>query len=175
MLCVTDAPRGATISPNLLPSAPFSRHVVAVAPREATPLHPEELAEATDAQAEPGRKPRALVVDDAPDVTEMMAILLQYAGYDVVTVFSAQQALEAVGAEQFDVMISDIGMPGMNGYELAEAVRQMPDYQATPMIAVTGFTIYDDRERALKSGFNAFLTKPINPKDLINLVKSLSA
>lgn len=118
-------------------------------------------------------RPRALVVDDAPDVTEMLAILLQYAGYDVVTVYSGPQALSAARAERFDVVVSDIGMPGMNGYELAEAVRALPDYQATPMIAVTGFTMYEDRDRALSSGFNAFLTKPINPRDLINIVERL--
>jgi CheY-like chemotaxis protein len=118
-------------------------------------------------------RPRALVVDDAPDVTEMLAILLQYAGYEVVMVYSGPQALNAARAERFDVVVSDIGMPGMNGYELAEAVRALPDYQATPMIAVTGFTMFEDRERALRSGFNAFLTKPINPRDLINLVERL--
>jgi CheY-like chemotaxis protein len=118
-------------------------------------------------------RPRALVVDDAPDVTEMLAILLQYAGYEVVTVYSGPQALVAARREQFDVVVSDIGMPGMNGYELAEAVRALPAYQATPMIAVTGFTMYEDRDRALRSGFNAFLTKPINPRDLIQLVERL--
>jgi CheY-like chemotaxis protein len=118
-------------------------------------------------------KPRALVIDDAPDVTEMLAILLQYAGYEVVTVYSGAQALEAVRVEQFDVVVSDIGMPGMNGYELAEAIRRMPGYQAIPMIAVTGFTMYEDRDRALQCGFNAFLTKPINPRDLVNLVERL--
>jgi CheY-like chemotaxis protein len=118
-------------------------------------------------------KPRALVVDDAPDVTEMLAMLLRFAGYDVVTVFSAPDAYDTARSEQFDVVVSDIGMPGMNGYELAERLRALPDYTAVPMIAVTGFAMYDDRDRALESGFNAFLTKPINPSDLINLVKRL--
>ena len=118
-------------------------------------------------------KPRALVVDDAPDVTEMLAMLLRFAGYDVVTVFSATDAYDTARSEQFDVVVSDIGMPGMNGYELAERLRALPAYGATPMIAVTGFAMYDDRDRALDSGFNAFLTKPINPTDLINLVKRL--
>jgi CheY-like chemotaxis protein len=126
-----------------------------------------------DAPREMQGKPRALVIDDAPDVTEMLAILLQYAGYEVVMVYSGAQALAAVRAERFDVLLSDIGMPGMNGYELAEAVRALPEYQATPMIAVTGFTMYEDRERALQCGFNAFLTKPINPRDLLNLVERL--
>lgn len=126
-----------------------------------------------DATRETQNKPRALVIDDAPDVTEMLAILLQYAGYEVVMVYSGAQALNAARAERFDVLVSDIGMPGMNGYELAEAVRALPEYQFTPMIAVTGFTMYEDRDRALESGFNAFLTKPINPRDLLTLVERL--
>lgn len=134
------------------------------------PRHPSSFND--EPQLKPD-KPRALIVDDAPDVTEMLAILLQYAGYEVVTVYSGAQALSAARAGQFDVLVSDIGMPGMNGYELAEALRALPDYQVTPMIAVTGFTMYEDRDRALRSGFNAFLTKPINPHDLINLVERL--
>ncbi|HYN84844.1 MAG TPA: response regulator [Pyrinomonadaceae bacterium] len=128
---------------------------------------------AADAAARGLGRPRALVVDDAPDVTEMIAMLLRYAGYDVVTTFSAPDALDAARDESFDVVVSDIGMPGMNGYELAEHLRRLPSYAAVPLIAVTGFAMYDDRERALDSGFNAFLTKPINPMDLIDLVKSL--
>lgn len=118
-------------------------------------------------------KPRALVVDDAPDVTEMIAMLLRYGGYDVVTVFNATDAFDAARGEQFDVIVSDIGMPGMNGYQLAEALRALPAYKAVPLIAVTGFAMYDDRQRAFDSGFDAFLTKPINPMDLIDLVKRL--
>lgn len=118
-------------------------------------------------------KPRALVVDDAPDVTEMLAMLLRYAGYDVVTVFSARDALDTARNEQFDVVVSDIGMPEMNGYELAVALRALDDYRTVPMVAVTGFAMYDDRDRALESGFNAFLTKPINPMDLIDLIRRL--
>jgi CheY-like chemotaxis protein len=121
------------------------------------------------------QKLRALVVDDAPDVTEMLAMVMRFAGYDVVTVFSANDALETARSEQFDVVVSDIGMPGMNGYELAEAIRTLPDYTGVPLIAVTGFAMYDDRDRALASGFNAFLTKPINPMDLIDLVRQLGS
>src|SRR5918911_3254697 len=118
-------------------------------------------------------KPHALVVDDAPDVTEMVAMLLRYAGYDVVTAYSGTQALDAARREQFDALVSDIGMPGMNGYELAQQVRALPGYEHVPMIAVTGFTMYDDRDRALASGFNAFLTKPISPNDLLNMLAGL--
>jgi two-component system, chemotaxis family, CheB/CheR fusion protein len=116
------------------------------------------------------RKPRALVVDDARDVTEMIAMFLQHAGYEPVMAFNAKEALDAARTGQFDVIISDIGMPEMNGYELAVALRQLPSYRTVPMIAVTGFSMYDDRGRALQSGFNAHLTKPISPAVLLELI-----
>lgn len=125
-----------------------------------------------DMEAKKG-KPLALVVDDAPDVTEMIGMLMRFAGYEVVMALGAAEAFDAARQSRFDVVISDIGMPGMNGYELAEALRALPAYASVPLIAVTGFSMYDDRERALGSGFNDFLTKPINPTDLIDTVKRL--
>jgi two-component system CheB/CheR fusion protein len=103
----------------------------------------------------------------------MIAMLLRHAGYDVVPVFSAMEALNAARIEQFDVVVSDIGMPEMNGYELAENLRALPDYESVPLIAVTGFSLHDDRNQALNAGFNHFLAKPINPISLIELVEGL--
>lgn len=117
--------------------------------------------------------PRALVVDDAPDVVEMLAMLLRRSGYEVVAASSAPDALNAAQDGLFDVVVSDIGMPGMDGYELALALRALPDYASVPMIALTGFAMYADRDRALAAGFNAFLTKPINPMVLVELIESL--
>ena len=131
------------------------------------------LPESGAGEKENERRPRALVVDDAPDVTEMIAMFLQYAGYDAVMTFSAPEALAAAQSEQFEVIVSDIGMPGMNGYDLAVALRSLPEYKTVPLIAVTGFSMYDDRGRALASGFDAHLTKPINPMTLLDLIKSL--
>ena len=116
---------------------------------------------------------RVLVVDDAPDVTEMLALVMSHAGYQVAMAFSAAEAFDAARGGHFDAVISDIGMPGMNGYQLAEALRALPGYESTPLIAVTGFTMYEDRERARAAGFDGFLTKPINPSDLIDAVKRL--
>lgn len=134
----------------------------------------ERAASRSDAPEKSGRKPRALVVDDAPDVTEMIAMFLRHAGYEPVMAFNATEALAAARTGQFDVIVSDIGMPGMNGYELAVALRELPSYSTTPMIAVTGFSMYDDRGRALQSGFNAHLTKPINPMVLLELIERLT-
>jgi CheY-like chemotaxis protein len=119
------------------------------------------------------RKPHALIVDDAPDVLEMLAILLRHDDYEVTTATSAAEALAAAQSERFDIIVSDIGMPEMDGYQLAIALRSLPGYRGVPMVAVTGFALYDDRERALKSGFDAHLTKPINPISLLDLLAGL--
>ena len=129
-------------------------------------------AAAASNEARPARL-RVLVVDDAPDVTEMIATLIRFAGYDVTTALSAPEAFDAARQDHFDAVVSDIGMPGMNGYQLAEALRALPEYASTPLVAVTGFTMYDDRERARLSGFDDFLSKPINPSDLLDTLKRL--
>jgi len=114
-----------------------------------------------------------LVVDDVPDVTEMIGLLLKHAGYEVSTADSARSALRLARKKNYDLVISDIGMPEMNGYELAEALRGLTNYNKTPMIAVTGYSEYDDRGRAVKAGFNVHLTKPIEPAQLLNLMNEL--
>ena len=115
----------------------------------------------------------ALVVDDVSDVTEMLSVLLSHAGYEVVTALSAHGALDAVHKQRFDVIISDIGMPEMNGYQLAREIRALPGYDTVPMIAVTGYSMFDDRERSLNAGFSAHLTKPIEPRALLDLIETL--
>ena len=118
-------------------------------------------------------KHSVLVVDDVPDVTEMIGLFLKHAGYEVATADSAPAALRLAYERAFDVIISDIGMPEMNGYELAESLRRRAEYQGIPIIAVTGYSEYDDRGRALRSGFNAHLTKPIDPSELLQLMNEL--
>jgi len=121
----------------------------------------------------PEGKPKALVVDDVADVTDMLSIFLGLAGYEVITAHSAVSAIAEAQTQQFDVVISDIGMPQMNGYELAEKLRTLPGYEDVPLVAVTGFSMYDDRERSMQSGFNAHLTKPIDPNVLFQLIERL--
>jgi CheY-like chemotaxis protein len=119
------------------------------------------------------RKRTALVVDDVSDVTEMLSVVLSHAGYSVVTASSAPQALSAANKFQFDVIISDIGMPVMNGYQLARELRQLPGYENVPLVAVTGYSMFDDRERSKSAGFNAHMTKPIDPSALLELIEQL--
>ena len=124
-------------------------------------------------RAEPRARRTALVVDDVADVTEMLAVVLTHAGYSVVTAASAPAALKAARERQFDVIISDIGMPEMNGYQLAEALRTLPGYETVPMVAVTGYSMFDDRRRSLTSGFTEHVTKPIDPRSFLELIEQL--
>ena len=148
------------------------RSAAAPAPRNTGQTGAGLRAAAQSDEVRPARL-RVLVVDDAPDVTEMIATLIRFAGYDVTTALSAPEAFDAARRDHFDAVVSDIGMPGMNGYQLAEALRALPEYASTPLVAVTGFTMYDDRERARLSGFNDFLSKPINPSDLLDILRRL--
>ena len=115
----------------------------------------------------------ALVVDDVSDVTEMLSVLMTHAGYEVSSALSAQEAIAMAREHHFDIIISDIGMPEMNGYELAQTVRTLPGYESVPMVAVTGYSMFDDRSRSLDAGFNAHVTKPIDPRVFLDLIERL--
>lgn len=146
------------------PNRAFGRSVGKIAPRKVSGKR---------SQGSPGFKRSVLVVDDVPDVTEMIGLYLKHAGYDVTTADSGQAALRMAQEKAFDVIVSDIGMPEMNGYELAESLRGRTEYQGIPIIAVTGYSEYDDSGRALRAGFNAHLTKPIDPSELLHLINQL--
>jgi two-component system, chemotaxis family, CheB/CheR fusion protein len=115
----------------------------------------------------------ALVVDDVADVTDMLSVLLTHAGYEVSTACSAQDAIALAREHHFDVIISDIGMPEMNGYQLAQTLRSLPGYETVPMVALTGYSMFDDRSRSLTAGFNEHMTKPFDPRALLELIEQL--
>ncbi len=116
---------------------------------------------------------RALIVDDVSDVTDLLSVLLTHAGYDVTTASRARDAIALARERRFDIVISDIGMPEMNGYQLAEALRALPGYESVPMVAVTGYSMFDDRSRSLTAGFTEHVTKPIDPRALLELIEQL--
>lgn len=113
---------------------------------------------------------RVLVVDDEADARELLRRLLAERGCEVVTAGSAEDALEVLAAEPCDVLLTDIGMPGTDGYELLRLVRAANDAQT--VIAVTAFARPEDRERALAAGFDGHLGKPVNPVRLLQLIKA---
>jgi CheY-like chemotaxis protein len=110
-------------------------------------------------------------VDDSTDIAIMLVMILQHAGYDAVMSISAPEALKLAHTQHFDLVVSDIAMPEMDGYSLVRALRSIPEYQDVPLVAVTGFDQYDDRERALAAGFNTHVRKPIHPEMFMELIE----
>ncbi|HZV91872.1 MAG TPA: ATP-binding protein, partial [Caldimonas sp.] len=118
---------------------------------------------------------RVLVVDDTPDALETFAFLLEYEGATVVQAQSAAEALRLADNQDFDLLISDIGMPQMDGYELIAELRSRPRTATLPSIALTGYGSSEDRQRALSAGFDAHLDKPVELDQLRVVVAAVRA
>jgi signal transduction histidine kinase/CheY-like chemotaxis protein len=116
---------------------------------------------------------RVLLVEDHPDSAETLTMLLQLLGHHVRSVKDGPAALDAVRADVPDVMIVDIGLPGMDGYEVARRVRQDPLHAKVLLVALTGYGSEEDKRRALAAGFDHHLVKPITPETLDALVARL--
>lgn len=115
---------------------------------------------------------RIMVVDDEPDNLELLRFLLAEEGATVTTFISPCAALEMLTQVTPNLLISDIGMPEMNGYEFIQRVRLLPLQQAnpTPAIALTAFAQTLDKERAIQAGYQFHSAKPIDPQEFILLV-----
>ncbi len=114
---------------------------------------------------------RVLVVDDDASSSEILRRLLSEHGAAVETVASGGEALERLASERPDVMVSDIGMPEIDGYELIRSVRQAG--HTMPAVAVTAFARAEDRIRALQAGYNMHVAKPVDPRELLTVVQTL--
>ena len=113
--------------------------------------------------AVPSAGHRILVVDDNVDGAETLAMLLSLSGYDTRTAFDGPSALTAAAQYQPHVVFLDIGLPGMNGYEVARRLRTNPDLKAAHLIALTGWGTEEDQRKSRDAGFDAHLTKPVEP------------
>ena len=116
---------------------------------------------------------RLLVVDDNLDFASTLASLLEVAGHEVRTVQDGTSALPAAAIYRPHAVLMDICLPGMNGYEVAKALRSRPEFSATTLIAVTGYGQEEDRDRLLKAGFDKHLLKPISPPELLRAIDEI--
>lgn len=119
---------------------------------------------------------RVLAVDDDPDARELLTALLTQYGADVLTVASAVEVLANLASFQPDVLVSDIGMPEVDGYTLIQQVRALPSAKGGQIsaIALTAYAREDDYQRAMTSGFQRHVTKPLEPEQLVQAVLTLT-
>jgi PAS domain S-box-containing protein len=118
---------------------------------------------------------RILVVDDSADTVDMLRTLLEMDGAMVGTAGGGPEALELLEQESFDVILSDISMPGMDGFELLSRLRKLPNGRDVPVLALTGFGRVEDVERAKSVGFFSHITKPVDVAQIVTTLQKLPA
>jgi signal transduction histidine kinase/CheY-like chemotaxis protein len=119
---------------------------------------------------------RILVVEDEMDSRDFITFLLQQVGATVTAAGSGAEALELIDASAPDVLVTDIGMPQQDGYQLLQAIRKRKSPSSRiPAVAVTAYARPEDRERALNAGFQAHVSKPIAPRDLVASIEQAMA
>ena len=117
---------------------------------------------------------RVMVVDDNVDTAESEAELAKLWGHEVAIAQNGPAAIELASKFQPDIALIDIGLPEMNGYEVARRLRQLPDVRTTLLVAITGYGREEDQKAAREAGFDLHLTKPVNPVRLEKLLATLS-
>lgn len=136
---------------------------------------PPDEAPAAERAAERSSRPlRVLVVDDSQDTTELLGTLLEMAGHSIQVAHTGPSALEAAAAFRPDAIILDIGLPGLDGYQVAQRLREDPALKSVTLIAATGYGQEEDLRRSREVGFDQHLVKPIDPGELQRLLAELA-
>jgi two-component system, sensor histidine kinase len=115
---------------------------------------------------------RILLIEDNEDANESLCTLLRCEGHIVTPAFDGIAGLGLARTQVFDVLLCDIGLPGMDGFRLVEPLRQKLKGRPVVFAAVTGYASADDQQRALDAGFDSFFVKPLNPGSLAHLLRS---
>jgi PAS domain S-box-containing protein len=139
------------------------------------------LVEASAPPADGGEEPappksslRVLVVDDNRDGADSLAMMLRLMGNDTHTAYDGQEAMAAAGELRPDVVLLDVGLPGLNGYEACRRIREQPWGKGVVLVAVTGWGQEDDRRRSHDAGFDHHMVKPVDPRALMKMLAALS-
>ena len=112
-----------------------------------------------------------LVAEDAPDIRSILTRLLQHNGYHVMATNNGQEALEALARERPDVVLLDLSMPVLDGWQTLRAMRASPGGAVLPIIAVTAHAMAGDREAILAHGFDSYVMKPLNLHGLLDVIQ----
>ncbi len=140
-----------------------------------TAIEVAEPPQCQDAGPHEHRKLKVLVVDDSVDSAESMAIILEMSGHDVRKVHNGPDALRAAADYRPDVVLMDIGMPGMSGHEVAHKMRENPAMREVVLIAMTGYGRQVDRDQSRAAGFDHHLVKPLDFEKLNEVLKTSTA
>lgn len=122
--------------------------------------------------AERSDRARIVIADDNEDLLQMLAWFLEGEGFEVHSALDGHEAVRLAEQHRPDVMILDLGMPGVDGYEAARTVRARPWGDATKLVAHSGYGRREDKHRALEAGFDVHLTKPVDPRELVRLIET---
>jgi CheY-like chemotaxis protein len=123
----------------------------------------------------PRDKRKVLVVDDNDDAADLLSLMLEQAEYATTKANDGPSALAAVESWTPDVVILDIGLPGMSGYDVARALRRKQACAGLELIALTGWGSHEDKQRAMEAGFDVHLTKPVDAEKLYGALAQLEA
>jgi CheY-like chemotaxis protein len=114
---------------------------------------------------------RILIVEDNADNLELMRFLLDHAGYQVLCTTTGLQALEAIRQEAPDLIVLDLGLPELDGWSLAQTLKEDPATQQIPLVAVTAYTLSSDRRRAMAAGCDGFISKPMDVRSFVEEIE----
>jgi DNA-binding response OmpR family regulator len=117
--------------------------------------------------------PRVLVVDDDPQVLKLLRLNFEMEGYEVMSATNGEEALELVRGDTPDVVVCDVMMPGIDGLEVVRRLRAQPDTVALPLVVVSAKAQRDDVREGLRLGADAYVTKPFDPSELLEIVAGL--
>lgn len=115
---------------------------------------------------------KVLVIEDNEQNLYLITFILEKHGYQVFAAHDGQSGIDLVNQVSPDLILLDIQLPGMNGYQVAEKLREMYGDQKIPIIAVTSYAMVGDKEKALAAGCTGYVTKPINPETIIPYIES---
>jgi two-component system, cell cycle response regulator DivK len=118
---------------------------------------------------------RILVAEDQEDLRAILHFTLEGAGYEVVDAMNGGEAVAKAETERPDLILMDIQMPVLEGYEATRRIKALPGMAATPVIAVSSFAMKGDEEKARAAGCDAYVTKPYSPKQVLVLVQRILA
>lgn len=116
---------------------------------------------------------RILIIEDNPANLDLMVYLLNHFGYTTITTMDGEDGFAIAAKENPDLIICDIQLPKLNGYEIAEKLIQDPKLSKIPLIAVTAFSMVGDRDKILASGFDDYMAKPIDPENFVKKIENL--